>query len=88
VTQSSVGQTICVSGWTTTVRPSSGYTTALKERQLATDYAYRGDTATGDYEEDHLLSGVATAPTPDLLGFLSPDVRLTTLSGTAASTNT
>ncbi|MGH8961218.1 MAG: DUF3761 domain-containing protein, partial [Jatrophihabitantaceae bacterium] len=56
VTQANIGRTICVSGWTATVRPPSSYTTALKERQLATGYAYRGDTATGDYEEDHLIS--------------------------------
>jgi hypothetical protein len=31
-------------------------TTGLKIEQLATGYAYRGDTATGDYEEDHLIS--------------------------------
>jgi Protein of unknown function (DUF3761) len=56
VTQASIGQTICVSGWTATVRPSSGYTTGLKEQQLASGYAYHGDTTTGDYEEDHLIS--------------------------------
>jgi hypothetical protein len=56
VTQANIGRTICVSGWTATVRPPSSYTTALKEHQLATGYAYRGDTATGDYEEDHLIS--------------------------------
>jgi hypothetical protein len=56
VTQADIGRTICVSGWTATVRPSSSYTTALKERQLASGYAYHGDTATGDYEEDHLIS--------------------------------
>ncbi len=56
VTQATIGQTICVSGWTATVRPSSSVTTALKVQQLATGYAYNGDTTTGDYEEDHLIS--------------------------------
>jgi hypothetical protein len=56
VTQATISRTICVSGWTATVRPASSYTTALKERQLASGYAYRGDTATADYEEDHLIS--------------------------------
>ena len=56
VTQATIGQTICVSGWTSTVRPSSSPTTSLKETQLASGYTYRGDTTTGDYEEDHLIS--------------------------------
>ena len=56
VTQANIGQTICVSGYTATIRPDSSITTELKKEQLATGYAYKGDTATGDYEEDHLIS--------------------------------
>jgi len=56
VTQATIGRTICMSGWTATVRPSSSVTTRLKIAQLASGYAYRGDTATSDYEEDHLIS--------------------------------
>jgi Protein of unknown function (DUF3761) len=56
VTQASIGRTICVTGWTSTIRPSSSVTTALKVAQLASRYAYKGDTTTGDYEEDHLIS--------------------------------
>jgi hypothetical protein len=56
VTQATISTTICVSGWTATVRPSSTYTTALKERQLASGYAYQRDLNTADYEEDHLIS--------------------------------
>jgi len=56
VTQADIDSTICVSGWTATVRPPSSYTTGLKEEQLATGYAYNGDTDTADYEEDHLIS--------------------------------
>ena len=56
VTQATIGRTICVSGWTATVRPSSSFTTSLKVAQLASGYTYKGDTATGDYEEDHLIS--------------------------------
>lgn len=56
VTQASIGQTICVVGWTSTIRPSSSVTTAIKVKQLASGYAYNGDTARGDYEEDHLIS--------------------------------
>jgi hypothetical protein len=56
VTEGTMHQTICVAGWTATIRPPSGYTTALKQQQLATGYAYDGDRNTGDYEEDHLIS--------------------------------
>lgn len=54
VTQSSISSTICVSGWTATIRPSSSYTTGLKIQQIAT-YGY-ADTSTSAYEEDHLIS--------------------------------
>ncbi|WP_410675431.1 hypothetical protein [Amycolatopsis sp. cmx-4-68] len=53
VTQSSIGSTICVSGWTATVRPPTSYTNALK-RQGILDYSYT-DTSMSDYEEDHFL---------------------------------
>ncbi|MCW2917605.1 MAG: hypothetical protein JWN52_5673 [Actinomycetia bacterium] len=53
VTQSTISSTICVSGWTSTVRPSSSYTTALKIKQIS-QYGY-SDTSTADYEEDHLI---------------------------------
>jgi hypothetical protein len=53
VTQSTIGSTICVSGWTATVRPSTSYTNALKVTQIA-EYGY-ADTSTADYEEDHLV---------------------------------
>ena len=36
VTQATIHQTICVSGWTAKIRPPSSYTTALKVQQLAT----------------------------------------------------
>jgi hypothetical protein len=53
VTQSTIGSTICVSGWTKTVRPPTSYTTPLKVQQIA-EYGY-SDTNTADYEEDHLI---------------------------------
>ena len=56
VTQATIHRTICVSGWTSTIRPPSSYTTGLKQSQLATGYAYRGDRVTSHYEEDHLVS--------------------------------
>jgi len=53
VTQDNIQTTICVSGYTKTVRPSSAYTNALKMRQIA-EYGYT-DTNLADYEEDHLI---------------------------------
>ncbi len=54
VTQATIGSTICVSGWTATIRPSSSYTSRLKIGQIVT-YGY-SDTSTAAYEEDHLIS--------------------------------
>jgi len=56
VTQATIGRTICVTGWTATVRPPSSVTTALKRAQLASGYTYKGDLSTSAYEEDHLIS--------------------------------
>jgi hypothetical protein len=53
VTQDNILTTICVSGYTTRVRPSSGYTDALKQQQIKA-YGY-ADTNLTDYEEDHLI---------------------------------
>lgn len=52
VTQANVGTTICVRGWTATVRPPASYTTALKRQQMA-DYGETGPVS--GYEEDHLM---------------------------------
>lgn len=53
VTQETIGQTICVPGWTQTVRPPEEYTNALK-RQGIRQYGYT-DRKMADYEEDHLI---------------------------------
>jgi len=53
VTQATIRVTICVAGWTATIRPPAAYTTRLKRQQLAAGYAYRGDMNPADYEEDH-----------------------------------
>ncbi|MFC9930918.1 hypothetical protein [Streptomyces sp. NPDC127190] len=64
VTQSTIHSTICVSGYSTSIRPSTSYTNALKVKQIA-EYGY-SDTNTADYEEDHLiplsLGGNPTSP--------------------------
>ncbi|HZE40623.1 MAG TPA: hypothetical protein VE172_17610 [Stackebrandtia sp.] len=53
VTQSTIDTTICVSGWTSTIRPPTSYTNPLKVQGIA-DYGY-SDTDLADYEEDHLI---------------------------------
>jgi hypothetical protein len=53
VTQDNILTTMCVSGYTTKVRPSSSYTDALKAQQIKA-YGY-SDTKLADYEEDHLI---------------------------------
>jgi hypothetical protein len=53
VTPSTIDSTICVSGWTATVRPPTSYTNALKKQGIS-DYGY-SDTNMSDYEEDHLI---------------------------------
>ena len=53
VTQATIGATICVPGWTRTVRPSTDYTNALKLRQMRL-YGETGSASA--YQEDHLIS--------------------------------
>jgi hypothetical protein len=53
VTQATIATTICQSGWTATVRPSSSFTTKLKKEQIAAQHLAG---STKDYEEDHLVS--------------------------------
>jgi hypothetical protein len=61
VTQATIGTTICVTGYTTKIRPPESYTESLKKRQIR-EYGY-ADTRLSDYEEDHLIPlGVGGAP--------------------------
>jgi hypothetical protein len=54
VTQDTIDSTICVSGWTSTIRPPTSYTNKLKAQGII-DYGY-SDTSMSDYEEDHFLA--------------------------------
>lgn len=54
VTQADIGSTICVRGWTKTVRPPESYTEPLK-RRLIRAYGDK-DRRLGDYELDHLVA--------------------------------
>ena len=53
VTQATIGTTICVQGWTRSIRPPTEYTTELKLRQMR---AYRETGSPSAYQEDHLIS--------------------------------
>jgi len=55
VTQATISSTICVLGYTKTVRPPVNYTNSLKYRQLHSGYNVNGDLNMRDYEEDHLI---------------------------------
>ena len=54
VTQANIRETICVRGYTKTIRPPEQYTERLKRREIR-QYGYT-DLRLRDYEEDHLSS--------------------------------
>lgn len=53
VTQANIHATICMRGWTKTIRPPSSYTNELKRKQMR-EYGVGGSLS--DYQEDHLIS--------------------------------
>jgi hypothetical protein len=53
VTQENLDSTVCLRGWTATVRPPSAYTSALKLAQIV-EYGY-ADRSPSHYQEDHLV---------------------------------
>jgi hypothetical protein len=53
VTQQNLQSTVCVSGWSRTVRPPASYTNRLKAKQMR-ELGLPGSTH--DYHEDHLVS--------------------------------
>jgi len=53
VRQETIAGTICVSGWTRTMRPPSEYTSSLKVEQMR-EYGLGGSPSA--YQEDHLIS--------------------------------
>ncbi|MFD5465329.1 hypothetical protein ACFWIQ_21245 [Kitasatospora sp. NPDC127059] len=84
VTQDTIDSTICVPGYSTSIRPSTSYTNRLKVQQIA-QYGY-ADTSTADYEEDHFiplsLGGHPTDP-----GNLWPEPHYATDSSGLTSTD-
>lgn len=77
VTQATIGTTICVRGWTATIRPPASYTDALKRQQLQQFASqHQGDPQwnVAGTEEDHRLSlDLGGAPTDPMN--LSPEVH-------------
>ena len=55
VNQSNIASTVCVVGYTKTVRPPASYTNALKYKQLSGSYSRYGSTNMKLFEEDHLI---------------------------------
>ena len=53
ITQANIQNTVCVKGYTKTVRPPAAYTNKLKKKQIR-EYGY-DDTNPKHYEEDHLI---------------------------------
>src|SRR6266545_490286 len=53
VTQANIASTVCKHGWTRTIRPPTGYTNALKLKQMR-EYGVGGSPS--QYQEDHLIS--------------------------------
>lgn len=53
VTEATIGVTICVAGYTKSVRPASSYTSAVKARYMRE--AHLDAARRGDFELDHLV---------------------------------
>ena len=79
VTQGSLHTTICVVGYTKSIRPSESYTEALKFRQLDSGYNLRGNTRASNYEEDHLIP-LEVGGSPSSVSNLWPQPRYVTWS--------
>ncbi|MDQ6838739.1 MAG: hypothetical protein M3137_10515 [Actinomycetota bacterium] len=83
VTQDTIGDTICVPGYSRTIRPSSSVTNRIKVRQIAA-YGY-ADVTPASFEEDHVipleLGGAPAAPAnlyPEPLAIAGQDDGLET----------
>jgi hypothetical protein len=73
VTQANIQQTVCVKGYTKTIRPPAHFTNKLKKRQLR-EYGY-ADRNPKHYEEDHLIA-LSIGGAPDDPRNLWPEPRI------------
>jgi hypothetical protein len=83
VTQATIGSTICVVGWTDTIRPPASYTTGLKNQQKP-EYG-EANTSNADLEEDHLVP-LELGGNPHDPSNLWPEPRESISPGTGAET--
>ena len=74
VRQATIHSTICVPGYSSSVRPSESYTERLKFAQLDGGYNLRGDTRASHYEEDHLIP-LEVGGSPTAVANLWPEPR-------------
>ncbi|GAC1657116.1 MAG: hypothetical protein NVS9B1_14060 [Candidatus Dormibacteraceae bacterium] len=77
VTQATIASTICVIGWTATVRPPASYTGNLKVQQMA---ALHLAGAPSDFEEDHRVP-LELGGDPTDVRNLSPELRVSAGGG-------
>jgi hypothetical protein len=73
VTQENIQQTVCVKGYTKTIRPPAHFTNKLKKRQLR-EYGY-ADRNPKHYEEDHLIA-LSIGGAPEDVRNLWPQPRI------------
>ncbi|MFE9429088.1 hypothetical protein ACFYNO_39775 [Kitasatospora sp. NPDC006697] len=85
VTPDNIQSTICVSGYSGSIRPPVSYTNALKVQQIAA-YGY-SDTNTADYEEDHFIP-LSLGGSPTDPGNLWPQPRYSVNGYTSADKDT
>ena len=72
VTQDNIQSTVCVKGYTKTIRPPANFTNKLKKRQIR-EYGY-ADRNPKHYEEDHLIA-LSIGGAPDDSRILWPEPR-------------
>ena len=72
ISQQNIQSTVCVKGYTKTVRPPAKYTNKLKKRQIR-QYGY-DDQNPKNYEEDHLIP-LSIGGNPRATGNLWPEPR-------------
>lgn len=73
ITQSNIQTTVCIKGYTKTVRPPVYFTNSLKKKQII-EYGY-DDTNPTHYEEDHLIP-LSIGGSPDDPSNLWPQPRI------------
>lgn len=78
VTQSTINSTICVKGWTATIRPPVSYTNPLKFQQMVDDGFANSisdaQSKAGNYEEDHRVP-LELGGAPSDSNNLSPEIH-------------